>query len=728
MRDIFDLTLRDVRHATRNVMAGIVIFGLVVIPSLFTWFNVIATWDPFDNTSNLKVAVASTDEGYESDLVPIRINVGEQVLSALRANDDLDWVITDEEDAIDGTRSGDYYAAIVLPPSFSTDMMTFYVDGADHTDIALFTNEKKNALAPKITEQGAEGVSSLIAETFTQTLSEIALGLLSSVSDYLTDADTQAALTRLEARVANVSTQLRSSAQTADMFTTLIESSIPVVNSASSLVDGAGEAFDDTSNAVGSGSEAVDALGSTLGTATQSVTQALSATAASYDTVGDRIDDLYSELDTLSGERVTVLETLADRVQDQVDRYESLRDTLETDVAPTLPESAQGSLDAVIDALDDAIARQQAVHDRLEEAARDVGEGNESAQSSHQETKEAIADAQSAIGDAQSAYTNGLKPQLDQLSSTLGDIASDISALRSDIDEMSSSLSGASDSVLSTMNRAKTVTEGLSDSLDDTADRFDEIERALGDAADTGDLSELSEIIGSDPGVLAASLADPVRVDRIAVFPVESFGAAMAPLYTILALWVGALLMTVAIRVDVNGETLPDRAELTPTRKYLGRYGIFALVGLAQSTLVTLGLILFVKIEPAHPVLMILAGWVTSLVFTLIVYTLVVAFGNAGKALSVLLLVIQISGSGGAYPLELVPEWFQNISPFLPATYAIGAMRSAIAGVYAADFWIALGMLALFVLPALLLGLVLRRPLVAYNRGLTQALESTKLM
>jgi len=728
VRDIFDLTLRDVRHATRNVMAGIVIFGLVVIPSLFTWFNVIATWDPFDNTSNLKVAVASTDEGYESDLVPIRINVGEQVLSALRANDDLDWVITDEEDAIDGTRSGDYYAAIVLPPSFSTDMMTFYVDGADHTDIALFTNEKKNALAPKITEQGAEGVSSLIAETFTQTLSEIALGLLSSVSDYLTDADTQAALTRLEARVANVSTQLRSSAQTADMFTTLIESSIPVVNSASSLVDGAGEAFDDTSNAVGSGSEAVDALGSTLGTATQSVTQALSATAASYDTVGDRIDDLYSELDTLSGERVTVLETLADRVQDQVDRYESLRDTLETDVAPTLPESAQGSLDAVIDALDDAIARQQAVHDRLEEAARDVGEGNESAQSSHQETKEAIADAQSAIGDAQSAYTNGLKPQLDQLSSTLGDIASDISALRSDIDEMSSSLSGASDSVLSTMNRAKTVTEGLSDSLDDTADRFDEIERALGDAADTGDLSELSEIIGSDPGVLAASLADPVRVDRIAVFPVESFGAAMAPLYTILALWVGALLMTVAIRVDVNGETLPDRAELTPTRKYLGRYGIFALVGLAQSTLVTLGLILFVKIEPAHPVLMILAGWVTSLVFTLIVYTLVVAFGNAGKALSVLLLVIQISGSGGAYPLELVPEWFQNISPFLPATYAIGAMRSAIAGVYAADFWIALGMLALFVLPALLLGLVLRRPLVAYNRGLTQALESTKLM
>ncbi|MBP6685018.1 MAG: YhgE/Pip domain-containing protein, partial [Leucobacter sp.] len=168
-----------------------------------------ASWDPFANTSNLKVAVASSDEGFQSDLMPIRINVGEQVLSELRANDGLDWVITSKDDAIDGTRSGAYYAAIVLPPSFSSDMMTFYADGADRTDIDFYTNEKKNALAPKITEQGAEGVSSQISEAFTVTLSEVALSLVSSVSDYLSDDDTQAALTRVEARVAGIETQLR---------------------------------------------------------------------------------------------------------------------------------------------------------------------------------------------------------------------------------------------------------------------------------------------------------------------------------------------------------------------------------------------------------------------------------------------------------------------------------------------------------------------------------------
>ncbi|WP_404446937.1 YhgE/Pip domain-containing protein [Microbacterium marinum] len=728
MRVILRLVARDVRHATRNVMACIVIFGLVVIPSLFTWFNVIASWDPFANTRNLKVAVASTDTGYESDLVPLRIDVGEQVLSALRANDDLDWVVTTEDDAIDGTKSGAYYAAIVLPPSFSSDMMTFYVDGAEHTDIALYTNEKKNALAPKITGQGADGVSAQISETFTQTLSEIALGLLSSLSDYLTDDDTQAALARLQARVSGLSTQLRAGAQTADMFSALFDSSIPLVNSASQLVDAAGGAFNDAAGAAGSGRDAVDSVASALRNATGGISDALSATTKSYNAVGDRIDDLYADIDRLNGDRVTVLTDIAARVQDQIDRYNTIRDTLDTEVRPTLPAAAEGALDTVIAVLDDAIARQQAVHDRLAEAATDVQRDNASAQDSHQEILVAIAEAKTAVQKAQSAYVDDLKPQLDLLSSTLSRLDSDVSVVRSDLAGVSASLSGSADSVLTAIDRGKTVASGISTSLDELADRFGDLDRALGTAADTGDLSELRDIIGGDPGVLAASLAEPVRVDRTAVFPVAGFGAAMAPLYTILALWVGALLMTVTIRVDVNHNTLPGAPALTTTQKYLGRYGIFGLVGLAQSTLLTLGLILFVRIEPAHPLLMVLAGWLTSLVFTLIVYTAVVTFGNAGKALCVLLLVIQISGSGGAYPLQLLPDWFQNISPFLPATYAIQAMRSAIAGVYAADFWISLLLLALFIVPALLLGLVLRRPLIAYNRGMSEALESTKLM
>ena len=728
MRNILDLIRRDLRHAVRNVMAIIVMAGLVLIPSLFTWFNVIASWDPFGNTGSLKVAVASTDTGYKSDLVPLRVNVGEQVLSALRANDDLDWVITTKDDAVDGTRSGEYYAAIVLPPSFSADMMTFYAADAERTRIDVYTNEKKNALAPKITGQGAEGVSSQIGTSFARTLGDVALALISSMSDYLSDADTQAALTRVEARLGDLSARLRSGGQTADMFARLMESSVPLARGASSLVAAGGEAFADTSDAVGGGVQAAATVKSTLEDASRALAEALAATAGGYDAVARQVEELFTAAGASSAAQAQALGTLSARVQQQIDRYATLRSTVADEVAPRLPASAQPAVQTVIARLDEAIARQQAVRDRLDQAQQDLATGTQTWQGARQGVTDAIAEAKRAIEGAARAYDEGLRTQLDRLSATLATVGADVSAVREDLSGASSRLSGSSGSVLSALTSAQTTAQQLAASLRTAADTVGEVQRAVAKAADTGDLSEISKVIGPDPGVLATSLAEPVRVDRVAVFPVVSFGAGMAPLYTVLALWVGALLMTVTIRVDVDDDVLPGRAVLTPTQRYLGRYGIFALTGLAQSTLLTLGLIVFVQVEPAHPLLLVLAGWVISFVFTLVIYTAVVAFGNAGKALSVLLLVIQISGSGGAYPLQLLPAWFQGISPFLPATYAVGALRSAIAGDYQGDFWVSSGTLALFVLPALLLGLVLRRPLIAVNRGLVEALESTKLM
>ena len=725
MRNIIDLIRRDLRHATRNVMAGIVLFGLVVIPSLFTWFNVIASWDPFENASNLKVAVASTDAGYQSDLMPVRINVGEQVLSQLRANDALNWVITSEEDAIDGTRSGEYYAAVVLPASFSTDMMTFYTNGSERTSLDFYTNEKKNALAPKLTEQGAEGISAQISETFTETLGDVAVGMISSLSDYLTDENTQAMLTRVESRVGNISLQLRSSARTTEMLTSLVDASIPLVDSAESLVSAAGGAFGDTKNALGGGAAAVEDLKGTLQGVSSALSTALDASTQGYDAVAAKIDAVYASGQDLSAAQADELDALAGRVQAQIDATQQLRDDIANATA-SLPQQDEAT--KLLARLDDSIARQTVVRDRLTESAQSIRDGNAKAQESHDKNIAAINDAKAALEAARTSYESGLKPQLDKLGAAVEAVSGDVSAIRQDLAAASDGLSGAGGSVRDVLDRSRDATSKLSKSLTDAADKFDKIQKTIKDATNTGDLSKLSEVIGSDPGTLATSLANPVRVDRTAVFPVAGFGVGVAPLYMVLALWVGALLMTVTIRTDVNSETLPDRDELSPTEQYLGRYGIFALVGLAQSTLLSLGLILFVQIEPAHPFLLVFASWMISLVFTLIIYTAVVAFGNAGKALAVLLLVIQVSGAGGAYPLPLLPAWFQNVSPFLPATYAVDALRAAVAGVHNGDFWVAIGMLLLFTIPALLLGLVLRRPLMSFNRGLIEAVESTKLM
>ncbi|MBF0931315.1 MAG: ABC transporter permease, partial [Actinomyces graevenitzii] len=152
----------DLRRARINVISMVIILGLVVIPAVFAWFNVAASWNPFGNTRNLTVAVANADTGYKSDLVPMKVNAGEQVVSALRANKQLKWEVTTPAQALEGTKSGKYYAAIVIPEGFSKNMLSFFSSSAQSTQLNYYINEKRNGIAPKIAGAGAQAVSTQV--------------------------------------------------------------------------------------------------------------------------------------------------------------------------------------------------------------------------------------------------------------------------------------------------------------------------------------------------------------------------------------------------------------------------------------------------------------------------------------------------------------------------------------------------------------------------------------
>lgn len=721
MRDALSVVKNDFSKVRRSVMATCLLLFLIIIPLLYTWFNVLAAWDPFGNTNDLKIAVASEDDGYTSDFFPIEVNAGDQVLSQLRANEQMDWVITNPSDAIEGTKSGEYYASIILPSTFSDDMLTFYADGSQPAQIALHTNEKKNALAPTIANKGAEGISASISETFTRTIGDVSLGLVTSLSDFLDQGDTQDALSRIEARAENLQSQLRNGARTARTMGDLTESAIPLLESAQRIIDTPRPSLSDTTRDgitdISASSDALDG--------------ALSATRESYAIVGDRIDALYETANISRETRSETLNTLADNVQLNINAYEGLKDTVNTRIRPLAPAEAA----TLTGQLDEAIAAQESVRDRLRAAS--------DSDSPERPDFSSLDRASSAIEDVRNS---GIRDQVSQLAQTLRGIGDTIELPEGDIQLNTDSLAGASAAL-----------DDVGATLDQNADRLDDLLDRINTASRTGDLSEIAAIVGDDPEAFAQALAAPVEVERQAIYPVASFGVGMAPLYTTLALWVGALLAAVALRtdvaakltkhrpnrldeeVDLENETEDDTAEIPseapeepeeigPFAKYFGRYGTFALVGLAQSTLLTLGLIFFVKLEPAHPFLLVLAGWVSSCIFMLLVYALTVALSNAGKALAVFLLVIQISSAGGSYPLQLLPHWFQSVSPWLPATYSIRAFRSALAGSYGADYWIALATLLLFIIPALILGVVLRKPLANYTSGLNKALAKTKMM
>jgi len=239
-------------------------------------------------------------------------------------------------------------------------------------------------------------------------------------------------------------------------------------------------------------------------------------------------------------------------------------------------------------------------------------------------------------------------------------------------------------------------------------------------------LDQLADLLKNDAAAMGGFMAAPVQVESHSFFPIANYGSAMSAFYSVLACWVGGVVLVAILKVDVDeDETLHS---LRPHERYLGRYLLFLLFGILQSTIICLGDVYFLGIQCTSVPLFLLAGWVASFVFTLIIYTLTASFGDVGKALAVILLVIQIAGSGGTFPIEVTPPFFQAVYPFLPFTHGINAMREIIAGQYGTAYWTDLLKLLAFVPAALLLGLVLRRPLIRLNEFFQERLESTHLM
>jgi len=744
MRNVLEIVRNDFRVIRQNTMTGIMVFGLVLIPLLFTCFNVLASWEPFENTEKLKIAVASNDRGHRTDIGAIDVNLGNEVLSKLSRNHDIDWQITDSEDAIDGTKSGDYYAAIVLPENFSTELMTFYVRGTKAPKLTLYTNEKKNALSSIITSKGASGVIQEIDKNFTQVVASVGLGAITSLDEYLNTSDSKQALTRVQNRVDDTAARLRSGAQTARSLSTLVETTVPLVETADSILENAGARMDILRNGSGDGNVAGD-LEAAVGNVRDSVSTALDATQSSYEGVRDRVNELVDGTQATSGATADTFDAMAAKFGQQADGLTAMRDRLEDTVGAVVPGVAKPGYDRAISDLNTSIARTRGLQESFSAVAADLRGGRDTG-SSISQAKDAFTAAIAAVENAKNSYEQNLRPQIDALSEPVSRLSNDIEVIGEDIRGIRGTISG---SPVDTLRKTSAATMGLSTRFDDLAARFDEIHNALEEAKDTGDLSRIAEAVGDDPSALAAQLAAPVQVEEDPVFPVQSFGAGMAPFYATLALWIGALLSSVLIRTTVrsrDGQKVGDDADAeaekssdqqinaaqtddyTRAEKYFGRFATFATVGLVQATLMVLGLQVYVGIDPAHRFLMLLAGWIISLVFMMIVFSFVFTFDNAGKAICVLLLVMQVSAAGGAYPLPLVPQWVQNISPWLPGTYAIDMFRSSIAGIYEADYWKLMFMLALFIIPSLILALGLQRIFEKGINDIKDAIGETKVM
>ena len=730
MRIIRQLFKDDMKRIFGNLVSLIIVLGLVLLPSIFSWYNVLACWDVFQNTGNLKVAVVNNDEGYQSDLVPLKVNMGEQVVSSLRATEQMDWVFTDEDDAIDGASSGKYYAAVVIPQSFSKDMMTFYSDDVEHANLLYYSNEKKNVVAPKLTDQGADKASNMVNEAFSKTLAEVGLNVASSLMRYADSSDASGQLGVLANHVDTLGSQMSQASNMLTSYSQVLGATQQLVNGSADLLGQAGSSASEVLESADQAKSSISSITEAMKEANSSLGEAISNAAAGYDGVSDSLDKAFDSTTVVAGDAASELNTRADDVDKLASRFYTIADKVDelSKLYEEIDPDQAANLNVFVGQLRDTAKAQSDLANSMRSAANNINSSSEDANAKHEEAKELANKAKSSINELSDEYNNSIRPQLDDLSERISDMSGTLATSATDLGSMGSELQGSAGSLSERIGAAKGKLETTAADLEKSAGKFTELGETMRTALSTGDMDQLRTVLYSDPDALASALAAPVQLDRHEVFPADNFGSQMAPLYTTLGLWVGSLLLVVAIKVNVSRKAQIALGYPKLHQLFLGRFGVFAFVSLCQTTVLAVGNMLFLGVQANEPLLYLICFWLAGLVFTFIMYTLVVSFANLGKAIAVFLLIIQVTSGGGSYPLQMLPDFFQMLSPFLPATHVINAMRAAMMGVYNGDFWVEIGCLLLFVVPFLLLGLLLRKPLMRFLNWYVHKAEESKLV
>jgi len=726
MKNVWKIFQRDMMRVRNNVIALVVIIGISVVPCLYAWFNIAASWDPYSNTGNLKVAVASADEGYEGSLIPIEINIGDKVLSALRENTQMEWVFTTEEKATSGVKSGKYYAAIVIPKDFSNKMMSVFSEKVEKPEITYYSNAKENAIAPKVTDKGAGAVQRQVNEVFIETVSDTTLTVLQAVSNMTQASGAETIVGNLNTNLNQIAGDLTASAGLLESFSDMTGSAQKLLNSTTEFLQTVQQQTKESRQTFQETSKTFSGLDDSMDAAADSVGTALKSAENVYDQMDQVISGAFSDESADAQQIASTLDTLAGQVGSVVTAYTSVRDSVAA-VADKYPETSP-LVDAIVVRMDTSIQQQKNLQSKLQDSAKGLRDATTDLGTARSELKDLAAKNRENMSGMSASYKSSVQKSLNQLSASLTSSKQEISSLLSQLDQSANGIYKLTDTADSDLSEIQKVLGDSGELLAEASDRIADTTAKLDEMETSGDFSELEALISGDKSAISTFLAAPVSLDTHKIYEIANYGSSMAPFYSVLSIWIAGIVLVAMLKVNVSENCTKGLKNVKLHQIYFGRFITFMIVGLFQSTLIALGDLLYLGIQCEHPFLFLLGCWFSSLVFVNIIYTLTVSLGDIGKAVSVILLVVQVAGTGGTFPIEVAPSFFRAVYPLLPFTHSMAALRETVGGMYGMNYWIDLGKLAIFLGISLIVGLVLRKPIIKANDAFTEKLEETKLM
>ena len=698
----------DIKRICTNYAAIIIIIALALLPSFYAWFNIKACWDPYSEeaTGQIKVAVVNKDKG--TSLNNKEVNIGDEVVEELKNNKALGWIFMSEEESNSALEKGEIYASITIDEDFSKDITSFLTSDIEKGKIIYSVNEKINAIAPKITVKGATAVQENVNQTVIETVSKVILTGAQSAG-YKIKEDVLPKLVEAE----NILGEMQGK-----------------FGDINSTIDNADTAVDKISDILRSVQNEMPLIQDTISNSedlTKSIENFIETSKQGLNDLAPAIKEDLNIINKISGDVSNYVDAIIDGINNNSADVPAMISSLKNKL-----ESMGKVLDSVINVLDKL--NNMSINKQLQSVLNDLNSLKNGLDSGYK----VISSLEEAINNSQGIDLSSLeniKTLMGNINSTTANILNIFdSELVSKINEICDEAFVVAQNILKTLNLAETKLPEVNDILNSVLDvlgkssnglsylkenlptveeRVNELKKKMAEANESSEIKELIDLLLNDVQTRADFLKSPVEISENDLFTMGNYGSAMTPFYTVLCLWVGQTLLVSMLSVEVHGA-------YKISEEYLGKLLLFVTIGIIQAVIAALGDLYILKIYCTNPLAFVLGMIYTGIVFTILVYTLVSVFGNVGKVIAIILLVLQVAGSGGTFPIQLTPKFFQIINPYLPFTYAISMARESIGGIVKKVMYRDCGILAIYILTSLIIALVFKKPFNKFMKKFTK--------
>ena len=670
MKNIIEIFRNDIKEVFRKTNTWIIIIGLIFLPSMYAWPNILSSWDPYGHTNNIKVAVTSEDDGATVD--GKELNLGKSLVEGLKNNKNLDWqFVSNKQQAEDGVRIGDYYASIVVPKNFSQDMTSVSRTEPKRATIEYTVNEKINAISPKITNSGASAIANNISKNFVETANGIIFERLHEVG--IKFEENLPSIEKAKEEIFKLNDNFSTYESTLSELIGKVEYGYNILNNvqntlpeidrvATNSIMIADKAGITINNIQGFNERLLPIINNHLNVV-EEVSKEANVIAKELQQKPDKTEEIKARQKALDS-----------RLQASTERLQLVKNIFEYFNKLSSERLFNNQLERVTTLSNDITTIKEVNNniynkmDHYDEIADTVKEEfvNKSARvnevSSNMNSKLNV-----EVAPLISQVLSKAEVNIDKVSGIIAGAQGELPAVERKLSETEVKISNAYGKLLSLqaqMPSAKSKIQKLTD----------EIKKA-----DSGiDKNQLFNLLKVDYKQQAEFFANPVKLQENKLYHIENYGSAMTPFYTVLSIWVGSLLMSSLLTTKVEDE----EKKYKPYQKYFGRGLLFVIISLFQTLIITLGDMYVLGTQATSPYRFVLYALLISLLFSSIIYTIVCILGNVGKAVCIVLLVLQLGSSGGTFPIQMTSEFFQALYPKVPFTYSIGLLREAVGGVY----------------------------------------------